>query len=106
MGYGSDALFEEEITMRQLTSNNGDVIGMHLMADSVALFDEASTVSIQRLVTGSTVTNELLLELQTLGKSPYPNNFFTCNVFLDDRERPIDGEGAFMEPNPPNGIEE
>ena len=104
--YGSDAVFEEEITMRSLVSNNGDVIGLHLMADSVALFDDLSTISVQRLVTGATVTNEILLELEESNKTPYPNNFFTCNVLLDNRESPIDGRGVLIEPNPPDGLEE
>eukprot|EP01083_Nonionella_stella_P172489 592121_1 len=104
--YGSDAVFEEAVVIRQLISNNGDAIGIHLMADSIALFDDTATVGVQRIITGAAVTDEVLAELVEADKTPYPNNFFSCNVLLDDRDSVIDGDGVFIDPNPPNGIAE
>eukprot|EP01084_Bolivina_argentea_P109714 196074_1 len=107
--YGSDSLMDENIITRDLTSNNGDVIGMHLMADSIVEFTELATISIQRLITGATITNQIFQQLQLLNKTPYPNNFFSCNILLDDDTQTInsiDGDGVFIQPNPPNGVAE
>eukprot|EP01083_Nonionella_stella_P090778 253674_1 len=102
--YGSDAVFEESTVIRQLMSNYGDAVGLHLMADSIALFDETATMSVQRIITGAAVTADILAELEQADKTPYPNNFFSCNILLDDRDSVIDGDGVFIDPSPPNGV--
>ena len=77
---------------------------MALMADSVVLFDDLSSMRIERLVTGASVTQEIFDELVEDNKTPYPNNFFACNILLDDRESVADG--VLLDPSPPNGITE
>ena len=104
--YGSNILFtdNQNSRIRQLISNNGDVVGIHIMSDSQVIFDDdSSIINIERLITGASITNEILLQLQDLNKTPYPNNFFSCNILLDDTESDI---GVILQPNPPNGIAE
>ena len=70
-------------------SDHGDVVGIHLM-HGAALYvegDASLLIDTDSLKTGDKVTHRMLKRLIKDNKSPFPNNFFSCNVLKDTNHR-------------------
>lgn len=70
-------------------SSYGDVIGIHLMDDAQVYLDNGGRdMSVANLECGGSVSSTLYDRLMNDAWSPYPNNFYECNIKaerLDDR---------------------
>eukprot|EP01083_Nonionella_stella_P067950 180063_1 len=115
---GGDVIFDGyNNIIQKLVSYNGDVIGLDVKNDAQIDFDyvykdelpnkpqdmdtedDKSSIQIKQLAPGHEITFALLAELMVDGKYPYPNNFYACNIKIENKNQ------AEIVPYPPNGID-
>eukprot|EP01084_Bolivina_argentea_P250266 419248_1 len=78
-----------DIQLKNFVSNNGDVIGIHIMDEGGIYVHDVHKIVIDDLEAGATITQRKYYELKYNGLNPYPNNFYVCNIRaekLSDRE--------------------
>ena len=73
------------------------------MVDAELFLDDVNKdrLEIKDLETGSAISKKKLKQLIHYHQSPYPNNFYTCNILMDLS----DDRYIKIEPYPPNGID-
>eukprot|EP00485_Elphidium_margaritaceum_P003450 CAMPEP_0202695526 /NCGR_PEP_ID=MMETSP1385-20130828/9105_1 /ASSEMBLY_ACC=CAM_ASM_000861 /TAXON_ID=933848 /ORGANISM="Elphidium margaritaceum" /LENGTH=769 /DNA_ID=CAMNT_0049351571 /DNA_START=127 /DNA_END=2436 /DNA_ORIENTATION=- len=114
--YGSDVRFEGELNMNNLASAYGNVYGLHVMTDSIVMFDaDSSHVDMTEFYPQNGLS---LLEydaMAALGSTPWPNHFRgECNIrtgVYEVSNEPFHNADAqqsiiFDPPLPPNGVDE
>eukprot|EP01084_Bolivina_argentea_P235258 395922_1 len=87
--YGGDISFVDGINkIKHLMSDNGGVRGIHLMDDhrhyTILYIADFVDLRISHLFGGDMVTQQLLTDLIKYNKDPYPNNFYECNILIDE----------------------
>ena len=115
---GGDVIFDGfNNVIEKLISFNGDVVGLDIKKDGYVIFDyvysdelplkdddsdtedDRSAIYINKLSPGYEITFALLAELLVDNKYPYPNQFFGCNVLIENKT-----SGSVV-PYPPNGVD-
>ena len=98
--YGGDVTFEgTQNAIEELSSDNGDAVGIHLMGSAKATVDDEAEINIDvdSMATGTAISKRELKQLVKEGLSPFPNNFFCCNILLDLDHREEIEVGGFDE---------
>ena len=66
--------------MDSCVSSYGDVIGVHIMDNAQIYIDQPSNMIFNNLQCAASVSGSLYDRLLRDGYSPYPNNFYDCNI--------------------------
>merc|ERR1712154_137205 len=100
--YGGYLAFEGNNKIDKIQSDYGSAVGIHLMHDAeVSFIQNTANIEItSNIVSGIKVTKQLLTNLIKENKYPFPNNFYECNILLDQNEN----DHVSLHPNPPNGV--
>eukprot|EP00485_Elphidium_margaritaceum_P000739 CAMPEP_0202687368 /NCGR_PEP_ID=MMETSP1385-20130828/3059_1 /ASSEMBLY_ACC=CAM_ASM_000861 /TAXON_ID=933848 /ORGANISM="Elphidium margaritaceum" /LENGTH=688 /DNA_ID=CAMNT_0049342149 /DNA_START=102 /DNA_END=2168 /DNA_ORIENTATION=- len=78
---GGTTEFYGQCSVESVRSWYGDVIGVHLMDNAAIYLDEADDgMKFNDLECATSVSSALYGQLRDSGLSPYPNNFYDCNI--------------------------